>query len=213
MIVKTDRRDARGIAQLVRMGWFRPVHCKSPSAPEVRALLMARKQLQAKMRDVELSQRGLLGAFDLKIGEISKGQFATRVRMLSAGHEILEKIAEAMLRAREALQTEFARLHRVMLSIARENEVCGRLMSVPGIGALIAVTFTSAVDDPERFSRSRAVSAHFGLTPKKYQSGETDITGVDLLRKTGEHFFEPGGSPCPIHALRKSFRMRPCGSP
>src|SRR5687767_8851768 len=112
MIVKTDRRDARGIAQLLRMGWFRPVHCKSPPAQEVRALLTARKQLQAKMRDVELSLRGLLRGFGLKVGEISKGQFATRVRILTAGHEMLETIAEAMLRAREALQTEFARLHR-----------------------------------------------------------------------------------------------------
>jgi transposase len=105
MIVKTDRRDARGIAQLLRMGWFRPVHCKSPLAQEVRALLMARKQLQAKMRDIELSLRGLLRGFGLKIGEISKGQFATRVRTLTAGHAMLETIAEAMLRAREALQS------------------------------------------------------------------------------------------------------------
>src|SRR5215216_6590208 len=178
MIVKTDRRDARGIAQLLRMGWFRPVHCKSPPAQEVRALLVARKQLQAKMRDVELSLRGILRGFGLKVGEISKGQFAARVHMLTSGHPMLEKIAEAMLRARDALQTEFARLHRAMLAIARKNEVCRRLMSVPGVGALIAVTFTSAVDNPERFSRSRAVGAHFGLTPKKYQSGETDITGA-----------------------------------
>ncbi len=178
MIVKTDRKDARGIAQLLRMGWFRPVHCKSPPAQEVRALLMARKQLQAKMRDVELSLRGLLRGFGLKVGEISKGQFATRVRTLTAGHGMLEKIAEAMLRARDALQAEFARLHRAMLALARNDDVCRRLMSVPGVGALIAVTFTSAVDNPERFSRSRAVGAHFGLTPKKYQSGETDITGA-----------------------------------
>jgi len=86
MIVKTDRRDARGIAQLLRMGWFRPVHCKSPPAQGERALLMARKQLQSKMRDVELSLRGLLRGFGLKVGEISKGQFATRVRTLTAGH-------------------------------------------------------------------------------------------------------------------------------
>src|SRR5918993_2665589 len=71
MIVKTDRKDARGIAQLLRMGWFRPVHCKSAPAQEVRALLVARKQLQAKMRDVELSLRGLLRGFGLKVGEIS----------------------------------------------------------------------------------------------------------------------------------------------
>src|SRR5919205_2580954 len=178
MVVKTDRKDARGIAHLLRMGWFRPVHCKSPPAQEVRALLVARKQLQAKMRDVELSLRGLLRGFGLKVGEISKGQFAARVRMLTSGHQMLETIAEAMLRAGEALQTEFARLHRAMLAIARDDEICRRLMSVPGVGALIAVTFTSAVDNPERFSRSRAVGAHFGLTPKKYQSGETDITGA-----------------------------------
>ena len=139
---------------------------------------MARKQLQAKMRAIELSLRGLLRGFGLKVGKISKGQFATRVRTLTAGHAMLERIAEAMLRAREALQTEFARLHRAMLTIARENEVCRRLMSVPGVGVLIAVPFTSAVDDPERFARSRAVGAHFGLTPKKYQSGEADITGA-----------------------------------
>ena len=178
MIVKTDCKDARGIAQLLRMGWFRPVHCKSPPAQEVRALLVARKQLQAKMRDVEFSLRGLLRGFGLKVGEVSKGQFAARVRLLTAGHAMLEQIAEAMLRAREALHTEFNKLHRAMLAIVRSDEVCRRLMSVPGVGALIAVTFTSAVDQPERFSRSRAVGAHFGLTPKQYQSGETDITGA-----------------------------------
>src|ERR687890_695431 len=177
MIVKTDRRDARGIAQLLRMGWFRPVHCKSPPAQEVRALLMARKQLQAKMRDVELSLRGLLRGFGLKVGEISKGQYAARVRSLVVGHAMLEQIAEAMLQAREALRTEFGKLHRTMLAIARADEVCRRLMTVPGVGALVALTFTATIDDPTRFTSSKAVGAHFGLTPKKYQSGETDVTG------------------------------------
>jgi len=178
MIVKTDRRDARGIAQLLRMGWFRPVHCKSPPAQEVRVLLMARKQLQAKMRDVELSLRGLLRGFGLKVGEISKGQFATRVRTLVTGHTMLERVAEAMLQAREALRAEFSKLHRAMLAIVRTDEVCRRLMTVPGVGALIAITFTSGVDDPARFRHSKDVGAHFGLTPRKYQSGETDITGA-----------------------------------
>ena len=178
MIVKTDRRDARGIAQLLRMGWFRPVHNKSAPSQEVRALLVARKQLQAKMRDIELSLRGLLRGFGLKVGEISKGQYAERVRTLVAGHAMLERIADAMLQAREALRTEFAKLHRAMLVIVRESEVCRRLMTVPGVGPLIAVTFTAAVDCPERFAKSRAVGAHFGLTPRKYQSGETDITGA-----------------------------------
>ena len=119
MIVKTDRKDARGIAQLLRMGWFRPVHCKSAPAQEVRALLVARKQLQAKMRDVELSLRGLLRGFGLKVGEISKGQFAARVRALVAGHTLLERIAEARLQAREALRVEFGKLHKAMLASCR----------------------------------------------------------------------------------------------
>ena len=91
---------------------------------------------------------------------------------------MLERIAEAMLQAREALRTEFTKLHRAMLAIVREDAVCRQLMTVPGVGALIAVTFTSGVDDPGRFTRSKGVGAHFGLTPRKYQSGETDVTGA-----------------------------------
>jgi transposase len=177
MVVKTDRKDARGIAQLLRMGWFRPVHRKSPGAQEVRALLVGRKLLQTKLRDVELSIRGLLRGFGLKVGEVSKGRFAARVRDLITGHAMLEAVIGAMLQARDGLQSEFMRLHRQMLAIVRADEVCRRLMSVPGVGALVAVTFTTAVDDPGRFTRSKAVGAHFGLTPKKYQSGETDVTG------------------------------------
>src|SRR4051812_26112970 len=174
MIVKTDRRDARGIAQLLRMGGFRSVHCKSPPAQEVRALLVARKQLQTKMRDVELSLRG----FGLKVGEISKGQFATRVRTLVSGHTMLERVAAAMRQARGALRVEFSKLHRALLATVRTDAVCRRLMTVPGVGALIAITFTSGVDDPGRFPRSKDVGEHFGLTPRKDHSGETDITGA-----------------------------------
>jgi transposase len=177
MIVKTDRKDARGIAQLLRMGWFRPVHCKSPPAQEVRALLVGRKLLQGKLLDLELGIRGLLRGFGLKLGEVSKGRFAARVRELVAGQPMLERVVEPMLRAREALRAEFHALHRAVLAIVREDAVCRRLMSVPGVGALVAVTFASAVDDPARFRRSRAVGAHFGLTPKRHQSGETDVTG------------------------------------
>src|SRR5881398_702679 len=116
MVVKTDRKDARGIAQLLRMGWYRPVHRKSLSAQEVRALLVGRKLLQAKLRDVELSIRGILRGFGLKVGEVGEGRFAARIRELIAGHEMLEEVIGAMLRAREGLRAEFARLHRRMLA-------------------------------------------------------------------------------------------------
>jgi transposase len=177
MVVKTDRKDARGIAQLLRMGWFRAVHRKSPDAQEVRALLAGRKLLQAKLRDLELSVRGILRGFGLKVGEVSKGRFEARVRELVAGHAMLEEVVGAMLKAREGLHAEFMRLHRRMLAVVRADEVCRRLMTVPGVGALVSITFKTAVDDPGRFTSSKAVGAHFGLTPKKYQSGETDVTG------------------------------------
>jgi transposase len=177
MVVKTDRKDARGIAQLLRMGWYRPVHRKSLSAQEVRALLVGRKLLQAKLRDVELGIRGILRGFGLKVGEVSRGRFAARVEELAAGHEMLGTVIGAMLRARDGLRAEFVRLHRRMLAIVRDDAVCRRLMTAPGVGALVAVTFKAAVDDPGRFRTAEAVGAHFGLTPKRYQSGETDVTG------------------------------------
>src|SRR3712207_725992 len=95
--VKTDRRDARGIAQLMRLGWFRPVHCKSAPAQETRALLTARKLLQTKRLDVEMSLRGVLRGFGLKVGPATPRTFAGRVRELVEGHPTLAAIAEALL--------------------------------------------------------------------------------------------------------------------
>lgn len=184
MTVKTDRRDARGIAQLLRLGWFRAVHAKSASAQEVRALLTARKLIQGKLLDVEGGIRGVLRGFGLKVGPVSKGRFETRVAELIAGHTMLETVIGAMLKARAALQAEFARLHRTLLGLVRTDPICRQLMSVPGVGAVVALTFKSGVDDPARFRRSRDVGAHFGLTPRKYQSGELDVTGA--ISKVGD---------------------------
>jgi transposase len=184
MTVKTDRRDARGIAQLLRLGWYRPVHAKSASAQEVRALLTARRLMQAKLLDVECSIRGVLRGFGLKVGPISRGRFEARLRELVDGHPILETVIGSMLAARTALETEFKRLHREVLAIVRTDPVCRQLMSVPGVGAIVAITFKSGVDDPMRFRRSRDVGPHFGLTPRKYQSGELDVTGS--ISKVGD---------------------------
>lgn len=177
MTVKTDRKDARGIAQLLRMGWYRAVHCKSPPSQDIRTLLVARKLLLGKVVDVELSIRGVLRGFGLKLGPNSPGRFATRVRELAAGQSMLEAVTEAMLRARDCLRTEVNVLHRKVLAIVRADVVCRRLMTVPGVGALVALIFKASVDDPARFTSSKAVGPYFGLTPRKYQSGETDVTG------------------------------------
>lgn len=177
MTVKTDRRDARGIAHLLRMGWFRPVHCKSPGSQEVRALLVARKQLLGKLLEVESSIRGILRGFGLKMGVVTRNGFEVRARELCAGQAMLEQITEAMLAARAVLRKEYSKLHKAMLTIVRQDEVCRRLMSVPGVGPLVAITFKTAIDNPARIRKSKAVGALFGLTPRKYQSGEKDVTG------------------------------------
>ena len=177
MTVKTDRKDARGIAQLLRMGWYRPVHCKSAGSQEMRALLVARKLLLGKLLDLELSIRGILRGFGLKMGIVTRKSFEARARELCAGQAMLEQIAEAMLTARAALQTQYAKLHKSMLSIVRADTVCRRLMSAPGVGPLVAITFKTAIDDPARIRKSKAIGALLGLTPRKYQSGEKDVTG------------------------------------
>lgn len=177
MTVKTDRKDARGIAQLLRMGWYRPVHAKSSPAQDTRALLVGRKLLQSKLLDVELSIRGILRGYGLKVGKVSRGRFEARILELIEVHATLSMVIGAMLTARAALWSEFTKLHREMLRIARADQIYQRLMTTPGVGALVALTYRSAVDDPARFAKSSTVGAYFGLTPKKYQSGETDRDG------------------------------------
>jgi transposase len=177
MPVKTDRNDARGIAQLMRLGWFRPVHCKSVPAQETRVLLTARKLLQAKHHDVERSLRGVLRGFGMKVGPTTARSFAGRIRELVDGHPTLTAVAEALLAARDVLGAQLRGLDKRLCRQAREDKRARLLMTTPGVGVIVALTFTAAVDDPDRFRSSKAVGAHFGLTPRKYQSGETDVTG------------------------------------
>src|SRR5438445_3190549 len=177
MPVKSDRNDARGIAQLMRLGWFRPVHCKSIEAQETRAILTARKLLQSKLRDVENSLRGVLRGFGLKVGATTERTFAERIRELVAGHPGLEVVAKALLEAHGVLRREFNSLDKQVARLARSHPQASLMMTTPSAGSIVGPTSTSAVADPKRFRSSKATGAHFGLTPKKYQSGETDYTG------------------------------------
>jgi transposase len=177
MPVKTDKKDARGIAQLMRLGWFRPVHCKSIPAQEVRAVSTARKLLKSKVLDPEASLRGILRGFGLKVGSTTPKTYEARVQALSQGHPTLEVIVQALLNSRATLERELRAFERRVRDLARHDDRTRRLMTMPGVGSIVALTFVSAIDDPERFKSSRMVGAHFGLTPRKYQSGETDVSG------------------------------------
>ena len=127
--------------------------------------------------DIELSIRGFLRGFGLKIGKVTKKDFEKRIRELVTAHVTLGQIAEAMLSARATLLTQFNKLHKVVLDIVRHDEVCRRLMTTPSVGAIVAITYRSALDDPRRITKSKNAGPLFGLTPSRYQSGETDVTG------------------------------------
>jgi transposase len=174
---KTDRNDARGIAQLVRLGWFRQVHVKSEAAQRMRMLLVNRQQLLTKALDLENSVRGSLKVFGLRIGTVTRRTFEARVLELVAEDRSLMAITKPMLRVRRALFEEFERLDRLCRQLARRDTVCRRLMTIPGVGTVVALTYRTGIDAPERFSRSRDVGAHFGLTPRRYSSGQTDYDG------------------------------------
>ena len=160
------------------------VHVKTVPAQEIRALLTGRKLLLGKLRDVELGIRGLLRGFGLKVGQVSKGRYEARIRELTGGHPMLEPVAAAMLQARVSLRAEYGKLHRMLLGIVRTDATCRRLMTVPGVGPVVAVNYKTAVDDPARFRKSKDLGPYFGLTPSKYQSGEVDWTG--RISKVGD---------------------------
>jgi transposase len=177
MPVKSDRNDARGIAQLMRLGWFRPVHCKSIEAQEVRAVLTARKLVQSKLLDVENSLRGILRGFGLKVGRTTRRSYAGRIQELVTGHPNLEVLGASLLSVRTVLLREFSDLEKRVRLMARADPKAKLLMSTPAVGPIVALTYASAIDDPARFKSSKQAGPHFGLTPKKYQSGETDRSG------------------------------------
>jgi len=166
-----------GMAHLLRTGWFRPVHVKSLSAREQRAMLAARSMLVARLKGIENSVRGLLRGFGLRLPRALRGRWEAGVREAIEGHPTLVQIFEPLLMAREALREQLIILDKRVRDAARADRVCRRLMSAPGVGAIVAMTFRAAVDQPDRFRSSKQVGACFGLTPRKYQSGETDRSG------------------------------------
>ena len=174
---KSDRNDARGIAQMMRVSLFRPVHVKTLASQKRRALLTARKLLQEKAIAFENDIRGLLRNFGLKVGVVGAVKFEARIREFLDCVPDLAEIVAPLLASRQKLREEFGRLHRKLLSIVRDDGVCRRLMTVPGVGPVVALAFTSTIDVPARFRNSKAVGASLGLTPVLHQSGESNRIG------------------------------------
>jgi transposase len=176
-INKTDRNDARGIAQMMRVGLYRPVHVKTLRSQKLRMLLTHRKLLQSKAIAIENDLRGTLRNFGLKVGMVGTMTFEARIKELVENLPDLAALVEPLLIVRRVLREQFGILHRRLLAIVRDDEVCRRLMTVPGVGPVVSLTYRATVDVPARFRNSKAVGAVLGLTPSKYQSGEIDRSG------------------------------------
>jgi transposase len=140
--------------------------------------------LQAKALDIENDLRGTLRNFGLKVGMVGTVEFEARIRELVADHPDLAAIVEPLLIARRVLREQLGVLHRQLLEIVRQDEVCRRLMTTPGVGPVVALTFRATVDVPSRFNNSKAVGAALGLTPRRQQSGEIDRMGG--ISKSGD---------------------------
>src|SRR6185369_9474359 len=176
-INKTDRNDARGMAQMMRAGLYRPVHVKTLRSQKLRMLLTHRKLLQSKAIAIENDLRASLRNFGLKVAMVGTVKFEARIKELVEKLPDLAVLVEPLLIVRRVLREQLAILHRRVLAIVRDDDVCRRLMTVPGVGPVVALTYRATVDVPARFRKSKAVGAVFGLTCSKYQSGEIDRTG------------------------------------
>jgi transposase len=174
---KTDRNDARALAQIMRTGWYRQVHVKSRQCRLWRSLLVARRTVLNEMRSIENVVRAVLREGGIKLGTPSRTAFAARVRELAGDDPLVMPLVDPLLAILATMLDQLRHLTKQVLDIVRGEQTCRRLMSVPGVGPITALAFRATIDRPDRFTRSRDVGAHLGLTPARYQSGETDIQG------------------------------------
>lgn len=181
---KTDRNDARGLAQLARTGFFKPVHVKSLPSHAVRALIMARKKLVGQRITLENQIRGLAVVFGVRLPRGLSPAFVEEVIAMSNGIAGLSSAMRGLIAARDAVLAAVATIDADMKRLVRASDACRRLMTIPGVGPLTALAFTAAIDDPDRFRRSRDLGAYLGLVPRRYQSGEIDYSGS--ISKVGD---------------------------
>jgi transposase len=174
---KSDANDARGLAELVRVGWYREVKVKSTESQATRSLLVARSRLVAIRRDLENQVRSMLKEYGLQFGRSIGAQFRRKVMELIIDEHPLKSVIGTVLTVHEQVSREQEKLDRQVRRLAREDETTRRLMSVPGVGVVTALTYRHTIDDPSRFSSASNVGAYLGLTPRRKQSGETDING------------------------------------
>lgn len=178
---KSDASDAEGLAQLARTGWFTRVHLRSEASERLRTLLGARDRLIRLRKDLEGHVRGVLKTFGVRMTGVNKGQLRQgfRDQLVNSGETdpVLATIADGFIVIHETLCTATEALDKDLLSVARESGLCRRLMTIPGVGPIVALSFIALVDDASRFRKAADIGAFLGLTPRRHQSGEVDYSG------------------------------------
>lgn len=175
---KSDPNDAEGLAQLARTGWYKAVHIKDQRTHLDRTLLRVRHQLVKSHADMLNQLRGLLKLFGLRLGVVTTpGKRSERLMYLFKQKPTLRPILTPLVESLHALEGEIAKLNKQVKQVTADDVVCTRLMTVPGVGPIAALTFKASIEDPARFKHSRDVGAYAGLTPRRYQSGDMDVSG------------------------------------
>ncbi|MBN8977069.1 MAG: IS110 family transposase [Rhizobiales bacterium] len=174
---KSDQNDARGLAELVRVGWYREVKVKSAESQKVRAILVARSRLVSMRRDIENQVRSLIKEYGLLFPRAIGQQFRNQVGELLGDNHPLFSVISPLLSIHEHVCQQQNKFDDEVRRLAKADETTRRLMTVPAVGVVTALTFRHTIDDPSRFRSALTVGAYLGLTPRRNQSGETDING------------------------------------
>jgi transposase len=178
---KSDSADAEGLAQLARTGWYTRVHVRSEAADRLRTLIGARDRLIRLRKDLEGHVRGVLRTFGIRLQPVSgarhRAGFREQLAETGADDPVLAILAESFVPAHETLCRAAAAVETELHAIGRQIPLARRLMTVPGVGTMVALSFIATIDDTDRFRRASDVGAFLGLTPRRYQSGETDYSG------------------------------------
>lgn len=186
---KSDKSDAVGLAQLARTGWYGAVHVKSEASDQLRLVLSVRERLIRIRMDIEGQVRGILKTYGIRLGPVNAGysrkSFRDQLGAAIKGDPSLEMIFASLLAVHETVCLEATSIDAKVQRLAKEDPLARRLTSIPGVGPIVSLSFIATIDDVTRFRKATDVGAYLGLTPRRYQSGETDWSGRISKRGDG----------------------------
>ena len=175
---KTDKNDARGIAEALRTGMYTQVHSKPEESINRAILLTSRRALVEQQTHLKNTVRGLLKGYGIRLGSISAKKFSAAVmKRIESYHEIVILSIQCLLESFDKIVEETEKIDKKMLEIAYYDKEVQRFMTVPGVGSVTALTYKAEIFDATRFKKSRSVGAYLGMTPTQYASGETQRQG------------------------------------